>query len=186
MNFFNRLVMLIIALIMIAIPVVVLLVAFGILSADLVNQYTNYQGGLQALGNLQVSDFTQQILTIIAIASGLVALLALVLLLRELTFGKRLARDVVVEGTPGQETVIKTSAVSSLVEGAARRAGARPSKVSLSSKGDAYNVDCKIQVPESGNFTEISANTKQNIQNALDRYNVSHKDVEVTVQGTTS
>lgn len=186
MNFFNRLIMLIIALILIVVPVVMLLVAFGVLSAGLVNQYTNYQGGLQALGNLQMSDFAQQVRIIIAILSGLVALVALILLLRQLTFGKRLARDVKVEDTPRQETVIKTSAVSSLVEGAARRAGAKPSNVSLSSKGNAYNVHCKIQVPESGNFSEISSNTKQNIQNALDRYNVSHNDIEVTVQGIAS
>ncbi len=186
MNFFNRLVMLIIALVLIVIPVLLLLVAFGLISADLINQYTNYQGGLQALGNLQMSDFTQQVRTIIAIVSGLVALLALILLLRELTFGQRLARDVVVEDTPGQETVIKTGAVSSLVEGAARRAGAEPSKISLSSKGNAYSVLCKIKVPESGNFSEISADTKQNIQNALDRYSVSHREIEVTVLGTSS
>lgn len=186
MNFFNRLVMLIIALLMLVIPVLMLLVAFGLISADLINQYTNYQGGLQALGNLQMSDFTQQVRTIIAIVSGLVVLLALILLLRELTFGKRLARDVVVEDTPGQETVIKTGAVSSLVEGAARKAGAEPSKISLSSKGNAYSVDCKIQVPESGNFSEISARTKENIQNALDRYSVAHREIEVTVLGIAS
>jgi hypothetical protein len=178
--------MLIIALLMLVIPVLMLLVAFGLISADLINQYTNYQGGLQALGNLQMSDFTQQVRTIIAIVSGLVVLLALILLLRELTFGKRLARDVVVEDTPGQETVIKTGAVSSLVEGAARKAGAEPSKISLSSKGNAYSVHCKIQVPESGNFSEISARTKENIQNALDRYSVAHREIEVTVLGIAS
>lgn len=186
MNFFNRLVMLIIALLMLVIPTVMLLVAFGIIPTDLINQYTNYQGGLQALGNLQMSDFTQQVRTIIAIVSGLVILIALILLLRELTFGKRLASDVIVEGTPGQETVIKTGAISSLVEGAARKAGAEPSKVSLSSKGNAYNVHCKIQVPESGNFTETAARTRENIQNALDRYNVAHREIEVTVLGTAS
>lgn len=183
MNALNRLIMLIIALLMVAIPVVMLLVAFGAISADLINQYTNYRGGLQALGNLQISDFTQQVRTIIAVASALVILIAFILLLRELTFGRRLARDVVVEDTPGQETVIKTSAVSSLVEGAARQAGAEPSRVSLSSEGNAYNINCKINVPESGNFSEVSVRTRENIRSALDRYNVAHKEVEVTVQG---
>ena len=186
MNFLNRLVMLIIALLMIVVPVVMLLVAFGVISADLVNQYTNYQGGSQALGNLSMSDFSQQIRTIAAIVSALVAVIALILLLRELSFGRRLARKIVVEDTPGQETVIKTSAVSSLVEGAARRAGAEPSNVSLSSKGNAYNVHCKIQIPESGNFSEISTRARENILEALDRYSVSHEKVEVTVQGITS
>ena len=186
MNFFNRLVMLIIALLMIIVPVVMLLVAFGVISADLINQYTNYQGGLEALGNLSASDFTQQVSTIVAIVSALVAIIALILLLRELTFGKHLAREVTVEDTPGQKTYIKTSAVSSLVEWSARRAGAEPQNVSLSSEGNAYNVHCKIQIPESGNFSEISGRTKENIRNALDRYSVSHKEIEVTVQGISS
>lgn len=185
MNFLNRLVMLIIALLMVAVPAVMLLVAFGVISQDLIDQYTNYQDGLQALGNLSVSDFEQQS-AIVAIISALVALVALILLLRELSFGRRLARDVVVENTPGQETVIKTSAVSSLVEGAAERAGAESSNVSLSSKGNEYSVHCKIQIPESGNFTETATRTRDNIREALDRYNVSHEKVEVTVQGTKS
>lgn len=186
MNAFNRLIMLIIALLILVVPVVMLLVAFGVIPADLINQYTNYRGGLQALGNLQLSDFTQQVRTIIAIVSALVALIAFILLLRELTFGRRLTKGVTVEGTPGHETVIKTSAVSSLVEGAARQAGAVPANVSLSSKGDAYNVYCRIRVPESGNFSEIATRTRENIQSALDRYSVAYREVEVTVQGTTS
>jgi hypothetical protein len=178
--------MMVIALLMVAVPVIMLLVAFGVLSSELINQYTNYKSGVEALGNLQMSDFNQQVRTIVAIVSGLVAILALILLLRELTFGRRLTREVIVEGTPGQETVIKTSAVSSLVENSARRAGAQPSKVNLSSKDNTYSVDCKIQVPESGNFTEISTRTKENIENALDRYGVSYRSIEVTVQGTNS
>lgn len=187
MNAFNRFVMLILALLLIAVPVVLLLVAFGIIPADLINQYTGYRSGLEALGNLQVSDFDQQVRTIILVVSVLVALIALMLLLRELSFGRRLARDTIVEDNPGQETVIKTSAVKSLVEGASREAGATSPSVSLSSEGRPYNVYCKIQVPQSGrepgNFIETASRARQNIQNALERYNVPYKEVEVTVQG---
>ncbi|MGF1471989.1 MAG: hypothetical protein ACFB50_09645 [Rubrobacteraceae bacterium] len=186
MNFLNRLVMLVVALLMLVVPVVMLLVAFAVIPADLVNQYTNYQGALRALGNLSISDFSQQVRTIITIVSVVVALVALVLLLRELSFGRRLAREVIVEDTPGQQTVIKTSAVVSLVEGAANRAGAESSNVSLSSKDNTYNVHCKIQIPESGNFTETAVRTRENILEALNRYSVTHEKVEVTVQGTTS
>lgn len=186
MNFFNRLVMLIIALLMIAVPAAMLLVAFEVISEDLVNQYTNYQNGLEALGNLSVSDFTQQVRTIIAVVSVLVVILALILLLRELTFGRRLAREVTVEDTPNQKTYIKTGAISSLVEWSARQAGAEPQNVSLSSKNNAYNVHCRIQIPQSGDFSEISGRTKENIRNALDRYGVSHREIEVTVTGILS
>lgn len=185
MNAFNRLVMLVLALLLITVPVIMLLVAFGVLSADLVNQYTGYRAGLEALGNLQeASNFDQQTRTIILVVSALVAILALILLLRELSFGRRIARDTVVEETPGQETVIKTSAVKSLVESAAREAGAVSPTVNLSSEGRAYDVHCKIQVPRSGNFIETASHSRENIQNVLDRYSVPHKQIEVTVQGT--
>jgi hypothetical protein len=178
--------MLILALLLIVVPVILLLVAFGVIPADLINQYTGYRSGLEALGNLQVSDFSQQVRTIIFIISVVVALLALILLLRELSFGRRVARDTVVEDTPGQETVIKTSAVKSLVEGAARETGAISPSAGLSSEGRPYNVYCKIQVPQSGNFVETASRARESIQNALNRYNVPYKEVEVTVQGTES
>lgn len=188
MNAFNRLVMIIIALLMIAIPVVMLLVAFGVISADLVNQYTNYQGALSSLGNLSVSSFSQQILTIIGIASALIALIAFILLLRELSFGRRVARKAIVEDTPGQETVITPGALKTLVEGAARKAGAVSPKVYLESTGKSYNVDCRISAPESEdfNFTELASRTKESIQDAMERYSVSYKAVDITVQGTKS
>ncbi len=192
MNALNRLFMIIVALLMIAVPVVMLLVAFGIISASLVDQYTNYQSALSSLGNLSVSSFSQQILTILGIVSALVALIAFILLLRELSFGRRVAKDAVVEDTPGQETMITSGAIKTLVEGAARKAGAASPKVYLESKGKSYNVDCRITVPgsdaesDSFNFTELASRTRQNIQDAMNRYSVSYKEVEITVLGTES
>lgn len=189
MNAFNRLIMLLIALLLIAVPVVMLLVAFDYLtglSPDIVNQYTNYQGGLEALGNLSMSSFDQQARIIAALVSVLVAIVALALLFREIPYGRRLARDTIVEDTPGQETIIKTSAVQSLVRGAIQEAGAAPYKITLESNGRPYNVYCGIQVPEMGDFTEISSRTNENVKNALNLYSVPYRNVEVTVQGTTS
>ena len=188
MNALNRLFMILVALLMIVIPVIMLLVAFGVISAALINQYTNYQGALSALGNLSVSDFSQQVLTIAGIVSALVALIAFILLLRELSFGRRVAKNAIVEDTPGQETVITSSAIKTLVEGAARRAGAASPKVTLESTGQSYNVDCRITVPVSNgfNFTELASRTRESIQEAMERYSVSYKEVEITVQGTES
>src|SRR5918997_4321414 len=97
MNVFNRTVMLIIALLLIAVPVIILLIAFGVLSAEVVNAYTGYRSGLNALGNLSISDFTGSVRIVLALAGLLVALIALLLLLRELTFGRRVARSTVME-----------------------------------------------------------------------------------------
>lgn len=186
MNAFNRLVMLIIALLLLAVPVLMLLVAFGVISASLIDQYTNYQSGLEALGNLSASSFDQTVRIIAALVSALVAIVALALLLREIPYGRRLARDTIVEDTPSQETVIKTTAVESLVKGAVQEAGAEPSNITLESDGRPYNVYCGVQVPEMGDFTDISGRANENIKEALDLYSVPYKNVEITVQGTTS
>jgi len=186
MNAFNRAVMLIIALLLIAVPVLILLVAFGVLSAQVIDAYTGYRSGLEALGNLSISAFTNSIRIVLAIVGVLVALVALLLLLRELTFGRRVARSTVMDDTPGKETVITGSAVKALSEGAAREAGAESPSVSLTSKDRNYLVSCGIRVPPSGNYTELATRVRENIRRVLGEQGVPVEDVEVTAQGTAS
>jgi hypothetical protein len=186
MNVFNRIVMLIIALLLIAIPVLLLLVAFGVLPAEVINSYTNYRSGLSALGDLSISDFTGSVRTVLAIVGILVALIALLLLLRELTFGRRVARSALMDDTSGRETVITAGAVKTLTEGAAREAGAESPSASLSSEDSSYLVSCNIQAPPSGNHTELATRTRENIWRVLGDQGVPVKDVQVTVQGTAS
>src|SRR5919206_4937309 len=184
MNVFNRIVMLIIALLIMAIPVLILLVCFGVLPAGVIEAYTNYHSGLAALGNLSISDFTGSVRIVLAIVGLLVALIALLLLLRELTFGRRVARSAVMDDTPGKETVITASAVRALVEAAAREAGAESPSASLTSDDREYLVACTIQAPTSDNYTELATRTRENIRRVLGDQGVPVKDVEVTVQGT--
>jgi hypothetical protein len=186
MNAFNRIIMIIIALLLIAIPVLILLVAFGVLSAGLIDSYTGYRSGLEALGELSISDFTGSVRLVIALVGVLVALIALLLLLRELTFGRRVARSTVMDDTPGKETVITASAVRALTEGAAREEGAESPSVSLTSDDRSYLVSCSIRVPPAGNFTEVATRTRENIRRVLEDQGVPVKGVEVTVQGTAS
>ena len=147
MNAFNRIFMLIIALLLIAVPVLILLVAFGVLSAQVIDAYTGYRSGIEALGNLSISAFTSSARIVLAIVGVLVALVALLLLLRELTFGRRVARSTVMDDTPGKEIVITGSAVKALSEGAAREAGAESPSISLTSKDNNYLVSCGIRGP---------------------------------------
>jgi len=186
MNAFNRLILLIVALLLIAIPVLILLVAFGVLSAGVVAQFTGYNAALQAIGNLSSSAFTTTVRAIIAIVGALVALIALLLLLRELTIGRRIARSTKMDDTPGRETVITSGAVKTLADGAAREAGGQSPSTSLSSDDGAYNISSRIKVPESGNFTEVATRSRENIRRVLDEQGVPLKDVEVTVRGTAS
>jgi hypothetical protein len=186
MNAFNRIVMLIIAVLLLAIPVLVLLIAFGAISADLVNQYTGYRGAVGALGDLSASALSTGARTIIALSGGLLALIALLLLLRELTFGRRVARNTTIDDNPGKETRITASAVKALAEGAAREAGALSPSASLSSDERSYQVSCRIQAPPSGNYTEVASRTRENIRRVLEDQGVLLEDVEVTVQGSAS
>jgi len=185
-NAFNRLILIILALLLFAVPVVVLLMYLGYLPAGIVDQYTGYRGAAQAIGGISASDLTTGTRTVIAIIGALVALVALLLLLRELTFGPRVLRSTVMDDTPGRETVITANAVKTLAESAAREVGAESPSSSLASDKDSYVVFTRIQVPHSNNYTELAARARENIQRVLRDQGVPLKDVEVTVRGSTS
>ena len=184
MNALNRLIMLIIALLLIGVPVFILLVGFGVLSADQINEITGYRNALDALGNLSVSTIDPRTRILAGIIGILVALVSLLLLLRELAFGPPVARKTYVDNTPGRETAVTAQAVRHLAEGAAREVGAVSPTCYLSSENRRYNVSCNIQVPKAQDFTELAARTHQNIRRVLEEQQVPLKDIEVTVQET--
>ncbi|HET7270336.1 MAG TPA: hypothetical protein VFI90_04550 [Rubrobacter sp.] len=186
MNALNRLILLIVALLLFAVPVVLLLVCYGVIPADVVNQYTGYRGALGALDGFSASSLTMTARVVIAIVGALVALIALLLLLRELTFGRRVSRSTVMDDTPGRETVITANAVKTLAESAAREVGAESPSASLASDNNSYIVFAGIQVPSSDNYSELAARVRENIRRVLEDQRVPVKDVEVTVRGTAS
>ena len=184
MNVLNRLVMIVIALLLIVVPVILLLVAFGVISASLINQYTNYQGGLQFLQGISLSSFTNNILTIIGIIGIVLAILAFIFLILELRFSLNTARSTLVDDTPGRETTITPKAVNNLIEAKARETGAASPSISLKSEGRPYKVWCDIEAPDNSNRTELATRTRENIQQTLQEQKVPVNDVEVTVRGT--
>ena len=186
MNAFNRLILLVLSLLLLAVPVVLLLIIYGVIPADVINQYTGYRAAVQALGNVSTSSLTTGQRTVIAIVGALIALIALLLLLRELTLGRRVSRSTVMDGTPGRETVITANAVKTLAESAAREVGAESPSVTLASVKASYVVSTGIQVPNSDNYTELAARARENIRRVLGDQGVPVKDVEVTVRGTAS
>jgi len=186
MNAFNRLILLILALLLLVVPVALLHITYAVIPADVVNQYTGYKVAVKALGNVSVSSVTTGARTVIAIVGALVALIALLLLLRELTLGRRVSRSTVMDGTPGRETVITANAVKTLAESAAREVGAESPSVSLATDKESYVVSTGIQVPHSDNYTELAARAKESIRKVLGDQGVPVKDVEVTVRGTAS
>lgn len=185
MNAFNRLVMLIIALLLIAVPVLVLLVGLGVLLAGQVSPY--YRPVLDSVGNLaSVFSYDAGARTVLGLIGLLVFFIALFLLLKEIPLGRRISRRVLIEEDPGRETAITAGAVRQLVEAAAREAGADSPTCRLATEKRSYEVACDIRVPRAHNFTELAARTRDNIQRALEEQQVPVRDVEVTVQGTAS
>jgi hypothetical protein len=183
-NALNRLILLIVALLLVAVPVLLLLMNWGVIQADVVDQYTGYRGAVRAIGDFQASTLTTAARVVIAVVGALVALIALLLVLRELTLGRRVSRSTVMDDTPGRETIITANAVMTLAESAAREVGAESPSASLASDGDSYVVFTGIQVPASDNYTDLAARVRGNIQRVLQDQGVPLKDVEVTVRGT--
>ena len=187
MNGFNRFIMLIIALLLIIVPVLLLLIAFGVFSAQQINAVTGYRSAVNGLEGLASNfDFEQGTRVIIGIVGALLALIAGYLLLRELTFGRSVARKTLLDDTPGRETAITAAAVRHLAEGAAREAGAESPSCSLASKGGRYDVACDIKVPRSRNFAETATRSRENVRRVLGEQRVPLNNVEVTVQGSTA
>ena len=186
MNAFNRLILLILSLLLLAVPVALLLITYGVIPADVIDQYTGYRAALLTLADVSDPSLTTGGRTVVAIVGALVALIALLLLLRELTLGRRVSRSTVMDDTPGRETVITGNAVKTLAESAAREVGAEAPSVSLASDKEFYVVSTGIQVPNSDNYTELAARARENIRRVLGDQGVPVKDVEVTVRGTAS
>ncbi|MBA3425042.1 MAG: hypothetical protein H0U04_11010 [Rubrobacter sp.] len=186
MNALNRIVMLLISLLLLAVPVLLLLVAFGVIAPQLAEQYTGYSAAVDFVGGLSVANIGSQALIIAAIIGVLVVLIAGFLLLRELTFGRVVARNTVVDDSPGAETLITAGAVRALSEGAAREVGATSPSVSLAQGHPEYEIYCGIGAPASSNYTELASRVRENIRKALESQNVPVKDVEVTVRKVAS
>ena len=184
MNALNRLILLIVALLLVAVPVLLLLMNWGFIQADVVDQYTGYRGAVRAIGDFQASTLSTAARVVIAVVGALVALIALLLVLRELTLGRRVSRSTVMDDTPGRETIITANAVMTLAESAAREVGAESPSASLASDGNSYVVFTGIQVPSSDNYTDLAARVRGNIQRVLQDQGVPLKDVQVTVRGT--
>lgn len=185
MNAFNRLIMLLIALLLIAVPVLLLLIGFGILPANQISPY--YRPALESLGGLaSVFSYDAGARTVVGLIGILVFLVALFLLLKEIPLGRRIARSTLIEEEPGRETAITSGAVRQLAEAAAREAGADSPTCRLATEKRSYDVACDIRVPGSQNFTELATRARDNIRRALEGQQVPVRDVEVTVQGTAS
>ncbi len=187
MNALNRFALLVFALVLTAVPVALLLVAFGVFPADQIDSYTGYRAGLASLESVSgVSALEGPAKTIAGIASIAIAVASLLFLLRELTFGRMGAKAATIEDGPGKEVKVSAKALKSLAEGAAREEGALSPSCRLESNSRAYTVACRIALSPKDNATEQALRVKERVRSVLEGQKVELKDVEVTVTDTAS
>lgn len=183
MNGFNRFIMLIIALLAVILPALLLLLFFGVLSGQQLG-LGSITGALSGLPEANLTGQTARI--ILGVVGALILLISLLLIFRELVFGRPAAREVTVQDEPGKETVLTAQAVRHLAEASAREAGAVGPAVKLTKKRDRYDVACNVEAPTGANIAELATRTRENVTRVLEEQRVPVDEVEVMVRETAS
>jgi hypothetical protein len=192
MSAFNRLALIAVAVLLLGIPVILLLVNFGVVSPAAVEHYTGYKEGLATLRRLGSADFTQNVRIVITVLGVLAVIVGLILLYLELRSALGLpVRTAFISREPGRRLAIRAEAVRALAAGAAQEAGARSASVSLSSrkrKEPSYSVLCRIEAgpPGDGSRSLLARKVRENVEKVLGDQQVPIREVEVVIERATS
>lgn len=177
MNAFNRLVMLVIAILLVAAPALILLAVLGVIPSQAASAaaspLSTVPGAIPGAGGGASA--------VVVAASIVIGIVALFLIFRELRPGPRAAKHVSLQNNPGRQTRLSASAVKSLAGGAATEAGAYSPSVSLSSKKGAYVVDCRVEAAPEADLGALAEGVRDNIERILGEQSVPHRGVEVTI-----
>lgn len=182
---FNRVFLLALALVLSVVPLALAAVASGLVPAGTVDSYTGYSAGLEALGGVSGGLPTGTATRVaLGVGGALLALIALILALRELSPGGKRATRATLDDTPGKKTSISPSAVRSLAEVAARHSGAIEPKVGLGSKKGRYIVRCAMSTPRREGMAATGAAARDEIHRVLESNDIPVRSVEVELRGT--
>ena len=181
-DFFGRIVASVIAILLMGVPVVLLLMAYGVLSAADLQAATGYQSVLKALDRLsaQHGHLTQGLAWFGGVCAA-VTVISLVLL-GLMAFAKARARDAIVEAEPGRETRVRTKAVGHLAKYVARDAGAVDPSVDLRTRHGRYDLACSFHTREFVHLPDLALNVQEKLRTALTEQGMKVGKVEVTVQ----
>jgi len=179
---FARIVASVIAILLIGVPVVLLLMAYGVFSAAGVEAATGYQSVLRGLARLsaQHGHLTQGLAWFGGVCAA-VTVISLVLL-GLMAFAKARARDAIVEAEPGRETRVRTKAVGHLAKYVARDAGAVDPSVDLRTRHGRYDLACSFSAREFVHLPGLTLNVQEKLGTALTEQGMKVGRVEVTVQ----
>ncbi len=180
MNAFNRVVILLLALLVGAASLLLLLVNFGVLSPSDLNYYTGYRSAVDGLSRLSPQGISPGGRAIVAIVALVAALIGLSLLLRELAVVRN-PREVVVVDTPGRELRLTSTAVAKLATQAAREAGARSPYVSLRWHRGAFEVQCDVDCPMGIKLVDYGEGIKTRVAQELQLQRVPVRRVRVVL-----
>ena len=179
---FARILASLIAILFMGVPVVLLLMAYGVLPAADVQAATGYQSGLKGLARLggQHGQLTQGL----AWFGGVFAALAVIslVLLGLMAFARARARDAIVEAEPGRETRVRTKAIGHLAKYVARDAGAVDPSVDLRTRHGRYDLACSFSAREFVHLPGLTLNVQEKLGTALTEQGMKVGRVEVTVQ----
>ncbi|WP_273844069.1 hypothetical protein [Rubrobacter calidifluminis] len=183
MNFFNRLVLIIFALIIIIIPVLLLLIGYGVIPQSQISSYFDYQAAVNALGKLSISSI-QSAKSAYGVGGIVAAVIFFVLFLAEILPRIKRPDDVIIEDTPGKEVRIQPRALRALAEGAALEAGALSANITLRSGDEVNRVRCVIEAPSGTNLSNLAQKVKEKIRQEYQKQRVRADEVEVIVKRT--
>lgn len=176
----GRIVGIILALLLIGVPVVLLLMAYGVLPDEQVRSATGYRAAMSGLEEIAASGPTGDRIWF-GVVAAVVAVIALALLLL-MVFVRPRSRSTVVQDHPGAETVMRSRAVRHLAEGAARSGGAVEPDVDLRSRGGTYDLSSRFGIRD---FERVPARVEEirgRIRSELAEAGVRTRRVEATLQ----
>jgi hypothetical protein len=179
---FARILAFVIAILLMGVPVVLLLMAYGILSTADLQAATGYQSVLRDLDRLsaQHGHLTQGLAWFGGVSAA-VAVISLVLL-GLMAFARARARDAIVEAEPGRETRVRTKAIGHLARYVARDAGAVNPRVDLRTRHGRYDLACSFSAREFVHLPELALNVQEKLRTALTEQGMKVGKVEATVQ----
>ena len=179
---FARILAFVIAILFMGVPVVLLLMAYGVLPAADVEAATGYQSGLKGLARLggQHGQLTQGLAWFGGVSAA-VAVISLVLL-GLMAFARSRARDAIVEAEPGRETRVRTKAIGHLAKYVARDAGAVDPSVVLRTRHGRYDLRCSFHTREFVDLPGLTLNVQEKLRTALTEQGMKVGKIEAMVQ----
>src|SRR5665647_1217417 len=179
---FGRILDSVIAVLFMGVPVVLLLMAYGVLPAADVEAATGYQSGLKELARL--SGHHGQLTQGLAWFGGVSAAVAVIslVLLGFMAFARARARDAIVEAEPGRETRVRTKAVGHLAKYVARDAGAVDPSVDLRTRHGRYDLACSFSAREFVHLPGLTLSVQEKLRTVLTEQGMKVGRVEATVQ----